>query len=162
MKNKQIVFCFYLLSGLLAIMVGCNVNNSQEKDTKLALIKQTNPNPITLVSNKKEKEASVSDIEADVEAIDEIYDVAVIRGKKETLIVYKVKHLHRFHMEKIEKELNSMLEKNYPKEDFIVSSDFKIFLEAIKLSNKMKDPKYSEKKANEELERIIELKKELT
>jgi hypothetical protein len=162
MKNKQIVFCFYLLSGLLAIMVGCNVNNSQEKDAQLALIKQTNPTPITLVSNKKEKEVSVSDIEADVEGIDEIYDVAVIRGKKETLIVYKVKHLHRFHMEEIEKELNAMLEKNYPKEDFIVSSDFKIFLEAVKLSNKMKDPKYPEKKANEELKRIIELKKELT
>ena len=161
MRIKQIVFYTYVISGLIAIMAGCNANNSREKDEQLALIQQTNPTPVTLVSNEKEEDFA-SKIEKHVEDIEEIYDVAVIKGKKETLIAYKVKHMQRFHMKGIEKELNSMLEKEFPKEDFIVSSDYKIFLEAVKLSNNMKDPQYSEKKAHKELERIIKLKKELT
>ena len=44
-------------------------------------------------------------------------------------------------MKKIEKEVNEMLEKKYPDEDFIVSSDYKIFLEAVQIEEKLKDPK---------------------
>ena len=39
-------------------------------------------------------------------------------------------------MKKIEKEVNDILEKKYPDEDFIVSSDYKIFLEADRLGRK--------------------------
>nr|WP_295973807.1 sporulation protein [uncultured Bacillus sp.] len=162
MKKIQIVFSVYLLFGILAITAGCNVHNSEEKEEQLALIKRTDPEPVTLVSHKGEKKESVLQLEKHIESFDEIYDAAIIRGKKHTLIVYKVKHMERFRMKKIEKELNSMLEKSYSKENFIVSSDYKIFLEAVKLSNKINDPNFSEKKANEELERIIKLKKELT
>ncbi len=159
MKKIQVVFYIYILLGVIAIMAGCNAHNSAEKDTHLALIKKTDPNPVTLVSHNK-KEKSVSDLEKHLESFEEIYDVAVIRGKKETLIVYKVKHMQRFNMKGIEKKINSMLEKRYPDEKFIVSSDYKIFLEAIKLGEKMKDPHYSKKKAHEEFEQIIQLKKE--
>lgn len=152
------VFYIYVLLGFLAIMAGCNAHNSGEKDEQLALIKKTDPDPVTLVSHNKE-EKPVSELEKQVESFDEIYDVATIKGEKETLIVYKVKHMQRFRMKEIEKELNSFLEKRYPNENFIVSSDYKIFLEAVKLSNKMKDPNYSKKKANEELKKIIKLKK---
>lgn len=155
------VFYVYVMFSILAIMAGCNAHNTEEKDEQMALIQRTDPDPVTLVSHDKE-ERPVSDLEKDIESFDEIYDVAMIRGKKETLIVYKVKHMQRFRMKKIEQELNKMLEKKYPDEDFIVSSDYKIFLEAVKLGNKMKDPNYSKKKANEELEKIIKLKKELT
>jgi hypothetical protein len=148
-----------VLLGILAIMAGCNAHNTEEKDEQLALIKRTDPDPVTLVSHKKE-ENPVSELEKHVESFDEIYDVATIKGEKETLIVYKVKHMQRFRMKEIEKELNSLLEKRFPNEDFVVSSDYKIFLEAVKLSNKMKDPNYSKKKANEELKKIIKLKKE--
>lgn len=158
--KKQMVFYVYVLLSVLSIMAGCNAHNSEEKDAQLALIKRTDPAPVTLVSHKKG--ADVSDIEKSVESFEEIYDVSVIKGKKETLVVYKVKQMQRFQMKGIEKKLNTLLEKKYPDEDFIVSSDYKIFLEAVQLSNKMKDPKYSEKKANQELERIIELKKDLT
>ena len=54
------------------------------------------------------------------------------------------------------------MRKSIPDEDFIVSSDYKIFLEAVKLGEKMKDISYPEEKGKEELERIIQLKKELT
>ena len=70
--------------------------------------------------------------------------------------------MQRFRMKDIEKKLNAMLEKRYPDENFVVSSDYKIFLEAIKLGKKMEDPNFPKKKANEELNKIIKLKKELT
>jgi hypothetical protein len=159
MKQIRVVFYIYLLLGVIAIMAGCNADNAEEKDTHLALIKKTDPKPVTLVSHNK-KEKSVSDLEEHVESFEEIYDVAVIRAEKDTLIVYKVKHMQRFRMKDIEKKINSMLEKRYPDESFIVSSDYKIFLEAIKLGKKMKDPHYSKKKAHEELEQIIKLKNE--
>lgn len=161
MKQIRVVFYIYVLLGVIAIMAGCNAQNGEEKDSHLALIKKTDPRPVTLVSHKK-KEKSVSDLEKHVESFDEIYDVAVVRGEKDTLVVYKVKHMQRFQMKDIEKRVNSMLEKRYPDESFIVSSDYKIFLEAIKLGEKMEDPNFPKKKANEELDKIIKLKKELT
>ncbi len=161
MKQIRVVFFIYVLLGVIAIMAGCNAQNAEEKNPSLALIKKTDPKPVTLVSHNK-KEKSVSDLEERVESFDEIYDVAVIRGEKDTLIVYKVKHMQRFRMKDIEKKLNAMLEKRYPDENFVVSSDYKIFLEATKLGKKMDDPNFSKKKANEELNKIIKLKEELT
>jgi hypothetical protein len=108
MKQIRVVFYIYVLLGVIAIMAGCNAHNAEEKDTHLALIKKTDPKPVTLVSHKK-KEKSVSDLEEHVESFEGIYDVAVIRGEKDTLIVYKVKHMQRFRMKDIEKKLNSML-----------------------------------------------------
>ena len=64
-------------------------------------------------------------------------------------------------MKAIEKEVNDKLEEKYPDEDFTVSSDYKIFLEAVRLGEKLKDPKYPEKKAKKELNRIIGLNKEM-
>ena len=63
---------------------------------------------------------------------------------------------------KIEKDVQSRLEKKYPDDEFVVSSDYKIFLEAVRLGEKMKDPNYPKKKAKQELDQIILLKKELT
>lgn len=101
-------------------------------------------------------------VKKDIQALDAIFDVAVIKGKEETLVAYKVKHMKRFGMKKIEKEINKKLEENYPDEDFIVSSDFKIFIEAVDLREKMKDPAYPDDKAEKQLQRIISLKKEMT
>ena len=64
MKKKQTVYSVYVFLCLLAIMVGCNTNMNEEKDAQLALLKTTNPTPITLVSNSKK--VSVTDIKKDV------------------------------------------------------------------------------------------------
>ncbi|HYK73361.1 MAG TPA: hypothetical protein VEV44_09605 [Pseudoneobacillus sp.] len=88
--------------------------------------------------------------------------MAVIKGKKDTLVVYKVKHLHRFRMKQIEKKINKHLENKYPDEDFTVSSDYKIFMEALELKEKVKKPDYPKDKAERELQKIIKLKEELT
>lgn len=161
MKNKLSVFYLYFFLCLVAIMVGCNSNLDAEKEAQLSMISKTNPTPINLSSQPNQSNTTSKKIKEEVESIDSIYDVAVIKGKDKILVAYKVKHLRRFHMKAIEKELNDKLEKKYPDEDFTVSSDYKIFLEAVRLGEKLKDPSYPDKKAKKELERIIGLSKEL-
>jgi hypothetical protein len=78
------------------------------------------------------------------------------------LVVYKVKHLQRFRMKTIEKNITNHLEKKYPKEDFIVSSDYKIFLEAVRLKDDMKKRKITEKKAEKRFKEIVSLTEEMT
>ncbi|WP_205416557.1 hypothetical protein, partial [Escherichia coli] len=69
-----------------------------------------------LERNTSENLDLVASIEHDVESMKELYDVAIVKGKKDTLVAYKVKHLYRFSMKKIEKKLNDMLEDKYPQE----------------------------------------------
>lgn len=149
-----------LTSLLLSIALsGCNQSEAEE-DSKLSLIKTTNPSPVQLTN---EKEGNLArDIKKDVMKADEIYDVAVVTGKKDTLVVYKVKHLKRFQMKQIEKKITKQLEKKYPDEKFTVSSDYKIFMEALELKERAEDPNYSPEKSEKELQKIIKLKEELT
>ena len=161
MKNKQSVFYLYIFLCLVAIMVGCNSNLDEKKEAQLSMISKTNPTPINLSSQPNQSNTTSKKIKEEVESIDSIYDVAVIKGKDKILVAYKVKHLRRFHMKAIEKELKDKLEKEYPDEDFTVSSDYKIFLEAVRLGEKLKDPSYPEKKAKKELNKIINLSKKL-
>lgn len=141
----------------LIFLSACGQNNGSESQN--ALIKTTNPSPLTI---KDGKTSHVEKIRKDVSSFPEVYDVAVIKGKKATLVVYKVKHLNRFNMKGIEAKLNKFLEKKYPKENFKVSSDYKIFLEAVRLKDKMKNPNFSEKEAETRFQKIIKLKDETT
>lgn len=126
------------------------------------MIQSVNPQP-GATNDLDDKNVKLAEkVKKDIQSLDAIYDVAVIAGKEDTLVAYKVKHMKRFGMKKIEKEINKKLEKNYPGENFIVSSDFKIFIEAVELQEKMKDPAYPEKKAEKQLQKIISLKKEMT
>ncbi|MFB6465362.1 sporulation protein [Cytobacillus sp. Hz8] len=157
MKWKLFVSMFLLTF----LMSACNEKENLE-DSKTAMIKRTDPKP-TLISNHSQKQKDlIKSIKHDVASVEEVYDVAVVKGKKDTLVVYKVKHLRRFFMKKIEKNVLTKLEKKYPKEDFTVSSDYKIFLEAVKLKEKMEEGKISEKTAEKELKDIIKLTEELT
>jgi hypothetical protein len=140
------------------ILTGCSQNQA-EQESRMSLIKTTNPKPIQ-ISNQKED--IVDEVKKDVMEEDEIFDVAVIKGKKETLVVYKVKHLKRFRMDQIEKKVKKKLEDHFPKETIIVSSDYKIFMEALELSKRMKDPNFPQNKAEKELNKIIKLKNEQT
>lgn len=147
-----------LFVGLL-LLTACGTNQ-KVKDSQLALIKTTNPTPVVTDQNKKPNH--VEEIKKDVSSFPEIYDVAVVKGQKNTLVAYKVKHLQRFRMKKIEKNVNKMLEKKYPKENFTVSSDYKIFLEAVRLDERMKEKKFSKKQAEKQLRRIIKMTKDMT
>ncbi|QVY62910.1 sporulation protein [Cytobacillus gottheilii] len=154
--KKIIFFCFFIV-----IMSGCSHHDS--KNSPMSLIREIHPTPAIIGSKESDDIDMLNKVKKDVEDMEELFDVAVIKGEKEILVAYKVKHLQRFHMVKIEEKLNKMLEEDYPDEDFIVSSDFKIFLEAVELHDKMEEDKdYSEEKAQKKFDKIIKLKKEMT
>lgn len=146
-----------LLSALLLIAAGCSQKDNQNR---LALIKTINPTPIHI--SKRGSTNTVQNIKKDVSSFPEIYDVAVLRGKKDTIVAYKVKHLQRFRMEAIEKKINKLLEKKYPDENFTVSSDYKIFLEVIRLQEKMNKRDITQKQAEKQMRTIIKLSKKMT
>lgn len=129
------------------------------KESQMALMKTTNPKPLSTVGKKNDDH--VEDIKRDVSSLPELYDVAVVKGDKDTLVVYKVKHMHRFKMKTIEKNLNKKLEKEHPKENFTVSSDYKIFLEAVRLNEKMKSGRLSHSKAEKRLEEIVKMTEDM-
>jgi hypothetical protein len=118
-------------------------------------MKTTNPNPT--VTKKNYDQDNVESIEREVESIDEIYDVAVVKGKEATLVVYKVKHMQRFRMKQIEKDLTKKLEEKYPKEQFTVSSDYKIFLEAVRLVERKDNGNLSDKQSEKRLNEIVKM-----
>ncbi|MFJ5760136.1 sporulation protein [Neobacillus sp. NPDC093182] len=138
----------------VTLLVSCSQEQT-EKKSQLALMKTTNPNPT--VTEKNNGQDKVEGIEREVESMDEIYDVAVVKGKKATLVVYKVKHMQRFRMKQIEKDLNKKLEEKYPKEKFTVSSDYKIFLEAVRLVERRDNGSLSDKQAEKRLNEIVKM-----
>ncbi|EWG12620.1 YhcN/YlaJ family sporulation lipoprotein [Cytobacillus firmus] len=145
----------------LILLSGCS-DDGKVTDSDLALLKTTHPPAVLIDKNTKENLDLVQNIEHDVEKMKELYDVAVVKSNGDTLVAYKVKHLQRFHMKKIEKNMTKMLEEKYPDENFIVSSDYKIFIEAVELQEKMKNPDFTDKKAKKKLDKIIKLKNEMT
>lgn len=147
----QILFCASLL------LTACAAKDDGSS-SRLALMKTTDPEPVETQDNNSK--VSEQDVKKDVASLPELYDVAVIKGKKDILVAYKVKHLKRFNMKGIEKRLTAKLEKKYPKENFTVSSDYKIFLEATRLQEGIKSGKYNDKEAEKRLQQIIKLQKE--
>lgn len=123
-------------------------------------MKMTKPAPIEL-SNRPAHKSIGYQVRKEINNIPEIYDTAVIEGAKEVIVAYKVKHLHRFKMRKIEKELKDKLNEKYPSDTFIVSSDYKIFLEAIRLKEDLDHNNLSNQEAEKRFKKIIKLKKEL-
>lgn len=158
MKRRTLLLFIAVVLGIF--LSACN--NDGPREAGLSLIKTTHPKPISLKDDSKKEEKLVNDIEKDVESFKELYDVSVIKGKNDILVSYKVRHMQRFHMKRIEKKIKNLLEKNYPDENFTISSDYKIFLEAVELEENLKNPNYSKEKAEKKLQEIIKLKEELT
>ncbi|PKR86782.1 YhcN/YlaJ family sporulation lipoprotein [Heyndrickxia camelliae] len=144
---------------LLLLLVGCT-NQNDNKDSSMALIKTTQPTPMKL--SNKNSDSLPAKVKKEVANIKEIYDVAVIEGNKTILVAYKVKHLYRFRMKSIEKRLTKRLKNEYPDEKFVVSSDYKIFLEAVRLREAMDAGKISKDQARKRFNNIVKLKEELT
>ncbi|PLR97746.1 sporulation protein [Bacillus sp. T33-2] len=146
---------------MIIAISGCNQNRSTE-ESRTAIYKTIDPPAASIGPPKKDHHSVAQGAEKTVEQLDEIYDVAVIKGGKETLVAYKVKHMQRYRMKTIEKEVTEKLSKKYPKEKFTVSSDYKIFIETVELQERMKRPDYTSKEAEKQLKKIIKLKQELT
>jgi hypothetical protein len=159
---KQKLSSIVIFTWLAIVVGGCN-HQQDSKESKMALIKTTQPAPVKLTSNSTRNTWSVSDkLRKDILHFDSIYDTAIIEGDKKAIVAYKVRHLHRFQMEKTEKQLTKHLDENYPGHTFIVSSDYKIFLEVVRLKEKMESGKISKKAAEKRFNQIITLQKETT
>jgi hypothetical protein len=154
-EGNEMVYIIRLMLITCMILLSSCSQGQKEKDSQLALMKTTNPNPT--VTEKNNGQDKVEKIEKEVSGFDEIYDVAVVMGKEGTLVVYKVKHMQRFKMKKIEKDLNKKLEKDYPNDKFTVSSDYKIFLEAVRLIERKNNGSYSDKQAEKRLNEILKM-----
>jgi ABC-type oligopeptide transport system substrate-binding subunit len=161
MRQIQILLAIFALLAAALTITGCNQGKTT-KESRVSMIQRVNPEPAAVKGNNGKDHELAEKVKKDVQSVPAIYDVAVIKGEEEVLVAYKVKHMQRFHMKRIEKEINEKLEKNYPKENFVVSSDFKIFIEVLELKKRMKDDDYSDKDAERRLQKIIKFKNELT
>ncbi|MFB7641379.1 sporulation protein [Peribacillus butanolivorans] len=147
---------------VVCLLTACS-SKGDGKTENLALIKRTNPEPMDIINGMDEKDEKglISKVKETVANEDTIYDVIVVKNGKKIIVAYKVKHLKRFHMKKIEKNVTGKLEEKFPKYDFIVSSDYKIFLESLRLNEFLKEKEVPEKKAIKKFKEIEELQKEL-
>ncbi len=157
-KSSKIIISAVIFLTLSA----CSYDDGKEHNkSNSALLKTTSPPPIELKQRDEDKSIAYQ-VRKEVSKIDEIYDVAVVEGDKNIIVAYKVKHLQRFRMKKIEKELTKKLNKEYPDEKFIVSSDYKIFLESVRLKEDLDDDNMSNDEAGKRFKKIIRLKEEMT
>ncbi|MDQ0174615.1 YhcN/YlaJ family sporulation lipoprotein [Bacillus chungangensis] len=152
---------FFMMMFLLMSVTGCALNKKRTEESSYALLKTTQPTPIVIKKSKKHQVVG-DKIERDIEEIPAIYDTAIVENEKRVIVAYKVRHLQRFNMRKIEKKLNKKLESRYPKKQFIVSSDYKIFLEAVRLKEALQSGEISKKEAEKRFKKIISLSSELT
>ena len=147
---------------MLVILSGC-ANKEGGKVDDTALIKRTNPEPMDIIHGMDHgEEGVITDVKTTVAKHKAIYDVIVVKNAKTILVAYKVKHLQRFHMKRIEKEVNQQLKEKFSDYNFIVSSDYKIFLELVRLNEMLKAKDVPEEKAKKKYNEIISLHEELT
>ena len=149
---------FFLYLFILTTLTSCKPDSDSE-EAKASLFKSVDPKPLYISGKNK---APLEKIKSKVRNFDEIHDVSVIQNDNQILVAYKVKHFNRFHMESIEKKLSNMLNNEFPKYEFLVSSDMKIFLEAIELTVHVQKENYPKKKAEKWFGNIVRLEKEQT
>lgn len=147
-----------LLLIMLLTLVGCE--KMTEENGLYAFVKNQNIAPFSLVQNADL--TKLTTLQNDLQKLDNIYDVVIVEGQEELLIVYKVKHLKRFKMQAIEKEVKEIAKDRLNEDlDIIVSSDYKIYLETIRLHNRINNQS-DEKKSLKTFDWIIQLQKEMT
>lgn len=142
------------------ILLACLLAGCGPEHDGTAMIERADPDAVQLDGHRDKLAA---DIKKEADSFEEIYDTAVVKGTKQLLVAYKVRHLERFKMKKIEKDLDKHIEKMAKEEkvEIVVSSDYKIFLEVVRLKEDMEAGHLTEKEADKRLEEIITLKKEM-
>lgn len=160
---KQILLLAMVLIATTATLSACSPDSDSE-EALASLFVPVDLEPVTLNEEGYDRfdEQLVTFIQEELERDDKIHDAMVIQNGDDILVAYKVRQLSRFNMEKIESDVNKMLEKNFPSYNFIVTSDFKIFLEAVELAVHVDQEDYPKDKAKVWFDKIVELEKEQT
>ncbi|MFJ5622396.1 YhcN/YlaJ family sporulation lipoprotein [Peribacillus loiseleuriae] len=157
----MIRLCLQLLFTFTLFLSGC-ASNGDGKTERLALLKETNPKPMDIIDATDSKIGDEEAVKKAVTKNDHIYDVVIVKNGKEMLVAYKIKHMHRFRMKQVEKKLTKDLNKKFEGIHFIVSSDYKIFLEAVRLNKLLRENEIPREEAKKEFKQIVELKEEKT
>ncbi|GLC87726.1 hypothetical protein [Lysinibacillus piscis] len=98
------------------------------------------------------------DVEIIVKDADYVERATVIQFEDSMLVAVQIKPWRKWQKAKLEKKLQKQLDKKYPKQEILVSADYKIFYEA----NKIKKEQLENTKLNERLTKLKELAKEQT
>jgi len=97
-----------------------------------------------------------------VEKMREIKGALAVNTNEKLLLAYQVKHMQRFKLKQIEKNVRKELKKQFPDHDIIISSDIKLFWKTEELIQKMEKKDMSEKEIDKEISKIEKLGNELT
>ncbi|WP_044748647.1 YhcN/YlaJ family sporulation lipoprotein [Bacillus alveayuensis] len=145
---------------VFSILFGC----AKEKENQQQSLQNFN---ITKTSTKETADANLNQSVAKqaVQRISkkrEIKDVVAVNTKKKLLLAYQVKHLQRFRMKQIEKNIQKELEKIFPHHDVVISSDLKLFWKTEELRRKLNKDGIDEKEVNKQIKKLEKLSNELT
>lgn len=91
----------------------------------------------------------------------DVKDAVAVEANGRLLVAYQVKHLHRFRMKQIEKDVRNMLNDAFD-EKVIASHDLKIFWKTKALKEKIETKNMSEKEIEKEVTIIQKLSEEQT
>ncbi len=96
-----------------------------------------------------------------LKAREDVKDAVAVQANGRLLVAYQVKHMHRFRMKAIEKDVRNMLNDEFG-EKVIVSHDLKIFWKTKALKEKIETKNISEKEIEKEVTVIQKLSEEQT
>ncbi|MCL9970385.1 YhcN/YlaJ family sporulation lipoprotein [Anoxybacillus kestanbolensis] len=91
----------------------------------------------------------------------DVKDAVAVKANGRLLVAYQVKHLHRFRMKQIEKDVRNMLNDAFD-EKVIASHDLKIFWKTKALKEKIETKQMNEKEIEKEVTVIQKLSEEQT
>ncbi|CEG33160.1 YhcN/YlaJ family sporulation lipoprotein [Peribacillus castrilensis] len=155
MKDKINQFImFLLLLTIIGLGSGCNQNQSGEdhEDLSISQVHTSKPIDQSVANQAKKKVIKEEDIS----------DVKAVNTDKELLIAIKVENFERFRLKKIEKNVKSDLEKDYPDHKILVSTDSKMYLELDQLEQKIQKDNTNRKEIEKDFNKIKSLMKEET
>ncbi|CAN7647616.1 MULTISPECIES: YhcN/YlaJ family sporulation lipoprotein [Bacillaceae] len=155
MKDKINQFImFLLLLTVIGLGSGCNQKQSGEdhEDLSISQVHTSKPIDQSVANQAKKKVIKEEDIS----------NVKAVNTDKELLIAIKVENFERFRLKKIEKNVKSDLEKDYPDHKILVSTDSKMYLELDQLEQKIQKDNTNRKELEKDFNKIKSLMKEET
>jgi hypothetical protein len=152
-------FIVAMIVGLL--IVGC----AREKEEKQQSSQGTNmiktSTDGTAHSYKVDQSVAKQAVQR-IKAREDVKDAVAVSTKDKLLLVYQVKHMYRFRMKQIQKDVKQQLKTLFPDHEVIVSSDLKIFWKTDELRGKIHKDGMSERKINRQIEKLKKLSEERT
>ncbi|MBU5266475.1 YhcN/YlaJ family sporulation lipoprotein [Virgibacillus proomii] len=144
---------------LVVTLVACGNDSALEpptnqKNEKINLTKISTEQPVSQKPANKAKDL--------LSYYPEITKINAVNTDKILLLTVEIKHMKRFKLADIRKELKKEMKKTFPDLKIEVSTDKKIVLELEKLEKQIQENKLTKKELKKEVKRLIEFSKEHT